>query len=68
MKLKKLKVNRAQCGDTHVYTASVAALPANRYGVHDINGNVSEWVLNCQSNTENCDQFVCHGYFLDEWY
>ena len=59
--LRKLKVNRAQCGDTHVYTASVAALPANRYGVHDINGNVSEWVFNCQSNTENCDQFVAMG-------
>ncbi|WP_395374765.1 protein kinase [Marinicella sp. W31] len=59
--LKKLKTKRLDCSDSHIYTSNVGALPANKYGVHDLNGNVSEWVLNCQSNSKNCNQFVAMG-------
>ena len=59
--LKKLKTERLSCNDQHVYTASAGILPADKYGVHDLNGNVSEWVLNCQSQTDNCQEFVAMG-------
>lgn len=35
------------CADETTYTASSGLHPANRYGVHDIIGNASEWVRDC---------------------
>jgi formylglycine-generating enzyme required for sulfatase activity len=62
------------CSDSHVYTAPVGSFTANDFGMHDMHGNVWEWVEDCWNESYrgapmdgsvwasgNCGQRVLRG-------
>jgi formylglycine-generating enzyme required for sulfatase activity len=40
-------VKAAECDDGQPYVAKVGSLTPNAFGVHDINGNIWEWIEDC---------------------
>ena len=71
------------CGDSYDYTAPVGSFPANPWGLHDMHGNVWEWVQDCWNDnykgapkdgsvwtSGDCSQRVIRGgsWFYDAWY
>ena len=41
----------ANCRDGYTYTAAAGSLRANAFGLHDMLGNVAEWVADCWNET-----------------
>jgi formylglycine-generating enzyme required for sulfatase activity len=53
------KDDKYECDDRFMFTAPVATFSANKQGLYDIQGNVSEWLLNCE--TSSCENVVAVG-------
>ena len=77
------RANCDGCGDQWEYTAPVGSFPPNAYGVHDMHGNVWEWVEDCWNGSYagassdgsawlrgDCGRRVLRGgsWYYDPWY
>jgi len=56
----------SECGDSFKYTAPVGSFSANKFGLYDTAGNVSEWTCSLYENQYNGKEKQCvtTGYLL----
>lgn len=58
----KANCDNSVCGDRFDYTSPVGSFAANRWGLHDMTGNVWEWVQDCWH-----DNYIGAPYHSGAW-